>query len=145
MKTNHFKLNSTLFLIALFFVAFTVSSCSKKVQFLTSEVVPAAAGKVKISTGDNDNYKIDIEILHLAEPDKLNPPKKYYVIWMETANNGVVNLGQINSSTGFFSNTLKAEIHTITPYKPVKVFITAEDSASIGEPGTRIVLTTKSF
>lgn len=145
MKFIQFKSTTTIFLLTVFFLAFTFSSCSKKVLFINSDVVPAATGKVKISTGDNDNYKIDIEILHLAEPDKLNPPKKYYVIWMETAENGIINLGQINSATGFFSNALKAEIHTVTPFKPVKVFLTAEDSASISEPGARVVLTTKSF
>ena len=134
----------------MYIAAFTIlslsfSSCSNKILFLNSTVVPAAEGYIKISKSDNDNYNVDINILHLTEPKKLSPPMNNYVVWIETANQGVKNLGQLNSSSGLFSSTLKAEMHTSTPFKPVRVFITAENSADINYPGSKVVLTTNSF
>ncbi|WP_419802059.1 hypothetical protein [Mucilaginibacter sp.] len=122
----------------------SVISCSKNLKFTNSEAVPAARGNVNIDKDDNGNYALDIDILHLTEPSRLHPSKNVYVIWMETENNGIKNLGQLKSSTGFFSNTLKASFHTVTSFKPKRVFITAENDANIQTPGPQVVLTTKS-
>ena len=55
-------------------------SCSKKIKFDNSPVVPAARGDVKISKNSNKNYVVKIKFSNLAEVDRLNPPKKVYVI-----------------------------------------------------------------
>jgi hypothetical protein len=68
-----------------------------------------------------------------------------YVVWMETADNVTKNIGQINSSTGFLSNKLKASFETVSSTKPTKIFLTAEDDAGIQYPGTQMVLTTNDF
>ena len=107
--------------------------------------MPSAEGSIKIGKDDNHNATIDINILRLADPKRLTPSKKLYVVWMETKDNGIKNLGQLNSEDSFFSSTLKAEMHAVTPFKPVKVFITAENNTNIGTPGTQVVMTTKSF
>ncbi|MBC7688394.1 MAG: hypothetical protein H7211_09460 [Aquabacterium sp.] len=124
---------------------FYFSSCARKISFQTSSVVPAAEGKVKLTKDDNNNYKIKITISNLAEPERLQPAKKTYVVWMQTADNGTKNIGQINSSTGFLSDKLKAAFETVTAFKPVKIFITAEDDASIQYPGMQVVLSTNNF
>src|SRR3954447_24036597 len=85
-----------------------LSSCAKKLHFATSTVVPAAEGRVKYKKDDNGNYAIDVKIENLADPKKLTPSKNTYVLWMETEQSNVQNLGQIVSSTGLFSSTLKA-------------------------------------
>jgi len=124
---------------------FYFSSCARKISFQTSSVVPAAEGKVKLTKDDNNNYKIKITISNLAEPERLQPAKKTYVVWMQTADNGTKNIGQINSSTGFLSGKLKAAFETVTAFKPIKIFITAEDDASIQYPGMQVVLSTNNF
>ena len=43
------------------------------------------------------------------------------------------------------SKTKKASIETLSPTKPTRIFITAEDDAMIQSPGTQIILTTDSF
>ena len=120
------------------------SSCSSKLKFENSTVVPAAQGSVKIGKDDNGNYELDLSIIHLTEPSRLSPSKELYVIWMETENNGIKNIGQLKSGTGFFSNTLKASFHTVTSFKPKRVFITAENNADIQTPGPQVILTTNS-
>ena len=124
---------------------FYFSSCARKVSFQTSAVVPAAKGSVKVKKDKNNNYKINISLSNLAEPERLQPSKNTYVVWMETDNNGTKNIGQINSSTGFLSSKLKASFETVSSFKPVKIFITAENDASIQYPGMQVVLSTNNF
>ncbi|MFD0795420.1 hypothetical protein ACFQZX_17490 [Mucilaginibacter litoreus] len=120
-------------------------SCSKRVNFITSGVVPAAEGHIKISKDDNQNYTVDVMVKRLAEPSRLQPPKEVYVVWMETKSNGLKNLGRLNSSSGFFSSGLEGLLHAVTPFKPERVFVTAEDKSNIPYPGSQVVLTTKVF
>lgn len=118
--------------------------CSRKLQFVQSSVVPAAKGSVKIKKDNNDNYSIDLKIENLADPERLKPSKKSYVVWMETEQTqGFKNLGQLKSSTGLFSSTLKASLSTVTSFKPKRIFITAEDNTAITYPYGQTVLTTK--
>jgi hypothetical protein len=56
-----------------------ISSCTQKISFLTSSVVPAARGTVKVKMDDNKNHTIQIALVNLAEPERLSPPKK--CIW----------------------------------------------------------------
>lgn len=124
---------------------FNSSAQSKKVSFNTSTVVPGAEGTVKVKKDKNGNFNIDIDIVNLAKPSSLTPAKKSYVVWIETQEKGVKNIGQINSSSSLFSKTKKASINTSSPHKPVRIFVSAEDDGSVEEPGTTIVLTTNSF
>ncbi len=121
------------------------SSCAKKINFQSSSLVPAARGEVKVKKDNNNNYGIHISLNKLAEPNRLQPPKTMYVVWMETADNVTKNIGQINSSTGFLSSKLKASFETVSATKPTKIFLTAEDDAGIQYPGTQMVLTTNDF
>lgn len=132
------------FIVLAVLFLFATTSCSTKLKFATSSVVPAAQGSVKISKDDNGNYNLNLNILHLTEPTRLSPSKELYVIWMETENNGIKNIGQLKSGTGFFSSTLKASFHTVTSFKPERVFLTAENDAAIQSPGSQVVLTTNS-
>lgn len=131
--------------IAASMMLFIISSCSNKISFQTSSVVPAAMGSVKVKKDNNENYKISISIKNLAEPEKLTPSRHTYVVWMETENNGIKNIGQINSSTGFLSSKLKASFESVSSFKPVKIFMTAEDDAAIQYPGMQVVLSTDHF
>jgi hypothetical protein len=63
---------------------------------------------------------------------------------METEQEPVKNIGQINSSSSLLSKRLKGSFETVSSIKPTKIFITAEDDGTIQYPGTQI-LTTTSF
>ncbi len=124
------------------FAAFSLSSCAKKMTFGTSSVVPAAEGSVKIKSDKNKNTSIDLKVERLADPQRLNPSRKTYVVWMETAGNGTKNIGSLNTSSGFLSGKLKSSLKTVTPYKPTGFFITAEDDASVQYANGQVVLRT---
>lgn len=144
-KITHLTTRGILLMATATILLFYFSSCARKISFQTSSVVPAAEGKVKLTKDGNKNYKIKISIANLAEPERLQPAKKAYVVWMQTADNGTKNIGQINSSTGILSGKLTAGFETVTAFKPVKIFITAEDDASIQHPGMEVVLSTNNF
>jgi hypothetical protein len=139
------SIRKLLFVLTGVMVLFSFSSCARKVSFLTSSVVPAAEGTVKLNKDKNKNYHIQIALSNLAEPNRLQPSKNTYVVWMETDDNAVKNIGQINTSTGFLSKKLKASFETVSPVKPTKIFLTAEDDANVQYPGMQVVLSTNNF
>jgi len=117
----------------------------KKIMFLASAVVPAARGQVTIKKDRNENYVLKIKIDDLVEVKTLEPLKNMYIVWMETEELMVKNMGQIISDTRCISSKLKASFETVTAFRPTKIFITAEDNAEIQYPGTQFVLETKRF
>lgn len=135
--------SAMLLLFAVIIIA--VSSCAKKINFQTSAMEPAARGTVKVKKDENNNYSIKIELLNLAEAKRLPVTQQTYVVWMESAEQAVKNLGQLNSGRSMLSKKLKATFSTVSSVKPVKIFITAENDATVQYPGSVLVLTTSSF
>ncbi len=147
MKSIHFykkvKVIYSVALAAMIFVL--VESCTRKIHFTTSNIVPAAQGTVKMKKDDNNNYSIQINVKNLATPARLQPPKSVYVVWAETAGKSAQNLGQLKTSSGMFSKALKASLNAISSFKPTRIFITAEDRSDIEYPGSYTILNTTSF
>ena len=129
-------------LIVSFFVL-SISSCASQMNFVTSTVVPSAEGSIKVDKDDNGNYDLRLNVKRLAEPKRLQPSKSVYVVWMNTDKDGIKNLGQLKSVTGFFTDAQTASLRTVTPFKPKQIFVTAEDDVNLTNPGTQVVLTTK--
>lgn len=117
------------------FAAILISACSGKHTFPTSEVLPAAEAVVKIDKNKNDNFDIELEIENMARPDRLTPARSNYVVWMDTPGHGTVNLGNLR-----ISSKNNASLNTMTPYKPTRIFITAENSQNPMMPSTQVVL-----
>ncbi len=136
---------SILCLAVVLFISLSLASCAKKIRFSTSTVVPAAQGSVKVKKDNNNNYNIDLSIIRLADPQRLTPPKNSYAVWIETEQNGTKNIGGLNTSGSLLSKTLKSSLKTVTPFKPTRIFITAEDNTSVQYPGSQVVLTTERF
>lgn len=122
-----------------------LSSCAKKISFSPSTVVPTASGSVKVKKDDNNNYKVNLSVRNLPSAGDLHPPKNNYTVWMETADNRAMNIGKLQTSKGLFSKTRKGELETVASFKPVRFFITAEDTNTPNIPGSEHVLTTSLF
>ncbi|MGN6539753.1 MAG: hypothetical protein ACTHKY_02985 [Ginsengibacter sp.] len=146
MKAPKIFNNGRIFIsAAILFSIFFFSSCSKKIIFPTSSLAPAAVGRVKIKKDNNNNYAIQVSIENLPDAKRLSPPRNYYVVWIETRNNGIKKLGRIISSKGFLSSKMKASLDAVSPTKPTRVFITAENDEYIRYPGNMVVLDTGNF
>ncbi len=127
------------------FAVLTVASCAKKINFQTSAVVPAARGTVKINKDGNNNYAIKINLFNLSEAKRLPASEQTYVVWLESGEQAVKNLGQINSSTKIISKKLKTSFESVSAVKPTKIFTTIENSSGVQYPGSELILTTNSF
>lgn len=147
MKTEQLKgLTKSIFLgifVIVMIIPFT--SYAKKIEFLNSTIVPGAEGNVKVKKDKNKNYIIIVEVSDLAEVEKVQSSQTTYVVWMETGEGNAENLGQLKSTSGFLSKRLSASLETVSPYKPVKIFITTEKGTNVQYPGRQVVLTTNAF
>jgi hypothetical protein len=145
MKKLSYKTKSILLGILVIGMVLPFTASAKKIKFLPSTVVPAAKGYVKVKTDNNNNYVIKIDISDLADVERLQTSKASYVVWMETDQERIENLGQLNSSSGFLSKQMKATLETVSSYKPTKIFITVEEFSDAQMPGEEIILTTDRF
>jgi hypothetical protein len=126
-------------------MSITILSCSNKMDFQTSAIVPAARGSVKVKKDNNNNYAVKIFIRNLAEVKRLSPTKTAYIVWIETDQLPAKNMGKIDSDNKMLSNKLKASFETVSPTKPTRVFITAEDDVTVQYPNNEVILTTSNF
>jgi hypothetical protein len=126
-------------------ILLSFDSYAKKFSFLSSSIVPAARGYVRVTRDKNKNYIIQIQVSNLAEVNRLQPAKRAYVVWMITDQEITKNIGQLNSATTFLSTKLKANYETSSSSKPIKIFITAEDDAGTQSPNEQVILSTDRF
>jgi hypothetical protein len=140
MKTS-FSRSGISALVLSFLAIFVFSACSaSKVVFPVSTVLPAAEAKVKVNTDKNNNYTIELEVKNMATPDRLTPARNAYVVWVETAQSGTKNLGQLS-----INKKLMGSLKTVTPFRPTRVVITAEDNPGTTYPGMHIILQSEYF
>ena len=125
--------------VALFTAALFFASCAHKEMFQNSSVVPGAQGSVTFGHDGNKNATLDVKVSHLANPEKLTPPRKVYVLWETTDAGGARNIGRIEVSS------FKGRLKTVTTDKAKRIFITAEDDANVAMPSGAPVLTTGDF
>ena len=122
-----------------------IASCATSESFLNSPVVPAAKGKVKVKKDSNQNYAVKVEIEDLAAVERLQTSKETYVVWLETEKGNYENIGQLFSSKGFLSKQHTATLETKTSFKPVRIFVTAENGLNVRYPDSTKILTTDKF
>ena len=141
MKINLKNLRVVFFLVVSFVFLQIYTSCANSIEFENLSIVPAARGKVSVKKDKNDNYNIKLELSYLAEPDRLSPPKNFYVVWLSSdANQIPLNIGQIVGTS-----KLHVKFESVSSSKPKRVFVTAEDDVTTQYPSQYIVLETSKF
>lgn len=116
-----------------------LGSCTPSMNFLPSSVVPAASGKVQVKRDKNQNYVVKVDVRNLAPADRLTPPGRTYVVWMESDRNTIKKLGLLEPR----SQSLDASLSATAVADPGRIFVTAEDSPEAQYPGGTEVLATK--
>jgi hypothetical protein len=139
------KFNKIALFITVVIFMLPMSACAQRVKFLSSAVVPAANGVVKVKKDSNKNYQIKVLINNLAEPKRLTPPKEMYIVWMVADDNQPQNIGKIEAGSTFMSSKLKASFQSVSSTKPTKIFITAENDPTIQYSYSETILTTSNF
>lgn len=116
-----------------------LGSCTPSMNFLPSSAVPAASGKVQVKRDKNQNYVVKVNVRNLAPADRLTPPGRTYIVWMESDRNTIKKLGLLEPR----SKSLDASLSATAVADPNRIFVTAEDSPETQYPGGTEVLATK--
>lgn len=124
----------TIKILTIILAVVLVTSCGSTKTFPVSSSVPAADITVKTQKQGKPNYLVTITANNLAASDRLNPPKQIYVIWAVSSSGITRNVGHFTQK-----NAEKSTYKASFPYKPVEIFITAEDEEGLCMPeGTEI-------
>jgi hypothetical protein len=116
------------FLISIVVVVL-LTSCATTAKFPVSTTVPGAEISATKKQDKNDNYIVEITARNLADPGRLNPPKKNYSVWLVEENGSTRNAGQLSSRGG-----KKTNLEISTPFNVKEIFITAEEQGNLNYP-----------
>jgi hypothetical protein len=120
-------------------LATLLAGCATTAKFPISTVAPAAEISAKKTLDKNKNYVVELVALNLTSPERLNPPKNHYNVWIVTEQNDYKNLGQVMNA-----NAKKVVFRTLTPFNPKEIILTAEDEGNRPMP-TGIEIARTSF
>ncbi len=128
----------TIKILAIIGVVAFITSCASTSKFPVSQVTPAADITAKIKKQDKPNYLVTITANNLAASERLDPPKKNYIIWAVSDAGVTRNIGHFTQK-----NAVESTFKSSFPYKPVEIFITAEDEEGLCEPAGIEIARTK--
>lgn len=122
--------------VLLLLLALAVVSCGPaKYPLASNSHAPAAGGVVKVSSGDNNNSRIKIEVHHLAPADKVQSGTTTYVVWVAAPGATPQNVGAL-----VLDGDLNGTLETVTPLKDFEVFVTPESAPAVASPtGPRVL------
>ena len=129
--------------LALAFSAMALISCSSTTtrNLRASSTVPAAEGEVTVNPSSNNNFAVDVEVKHLAPPQKVSANASTYVVWLEPTFGD--NRTPQNAGALLVDKDLTGKFSTVIPHKNFVLFVTPEDSRLVSKPsGERVLETT---
>lgn len=112
---------------------------SRELQLTGSPSLTSAEGTAKVSTTDDGNTQIDLDVKHLAPPEKVNTGATAFVVWVKDANSETDphNLGALK-----VDKDLHGSMQAVTSLRSFDLYVTAEPSATINQPSGEQLLRT---
>jgi hypothetical protein len=124
--------------LAVIFVAsvLAVGCGTTKMSMDRSDNVLAAEGQVKVKEKDG-NRMLEVNVKHLAPPDRLQGDAKNYVVWVKPLDQAAapMNVGALA-----INDDLEGSLKTVTPFEKFEVFVTPEPTAETVSPSGQRVL-----
>jgi hypothetical protein len=106
-----------------------LAACSNTAKFPVSQVAPGAEIKAKTRVDQDNNKVLTINAKNLENPSDIDPNSTEYVVWIETDELGLRNIGRLEKKDDHTA-VFKAE----TPYEYREIVITAESRANVSQP-----------
>lgn len=125
--------------MALLLLPVVLAGCVKRVRF--EALAPAGQGTAtaRIELTYDRNNNLQVQLLNVPDPSRLNPNYTRYVLWAATPDRRtVINIGQLR-----VDEKKKAEIKTLTPLRSFILFVTAEPRGDILTPGPDLIFQSK--
>jgi hypothetical protein len=104
--------------------------------------VPAAEGAVSVQDGDNGNYKVAVNVKHMAPPEKVATGASSYVVWLRPVATDSKAQQPQNMGALSVNKDLEGNLTTVTPYRQFDLFVTAEPVPNSTAPTGEQLLTT---
>ena len=123
-------------IITIFFLLILMSCGVTKLP--VSQTVPAADIKVKVKQDKSNNSIIFLTAKNLAAPNRVDSEYNAYVVWINTKENGVKNIGQIVNSN---AKTVKQKFSTA--FIPTDITITLEKNGNVSSMSEKMITTSK--
>ncbi len=111
-------------------------------ELASSPRVAAAEGTVTVSDAGNNNTGVNVNVRHLARPQRIDPSASTYVVWAKPLSDygRPQSLGALN-----VDQELNAKLSSTTPFRDFEIFVTAESSPQVQDPrGERLLWATVS-
>jgi hypothetical protein len=113
----------------------TVLAWAREDRLTNAGVAPAAQGKVITSTDSNGNTSVEVQVEHLVNPQRLQPAKEAYLVWIQPSGQSPQLLGALR-----VGDDMKGSIKGSTPFTNFDVIITAEDQLKADTPSSTVIL-----
>lgn len=126
-------MKKSLLILAAF--ALSLGACANKTPLVSTPLVPAAVGEVKLSTDDNNNTKVELQVKYLAPASQLSPPRNAYVVWTRTGTGNPEKQGVLE-----IGDNREGKIQFITTASNFEVVVTAEESPNARFPSSTVAL-----
>jgi hypothetical protein len=117
------------------FLSVALFGCANRVPLESTPLVPAADGRITISTDANNNTRVKLEVKHLAPPSALSPPRGTYVVWTRDQNGDPQKQGTLD-----IGDNRQGKIEFITSLQDFDVIVTAEESPDVRYPSSAVAL-----
>lgn len=112
---------------------------SRELQLTGSPSLSSAQGTAKVSTTDDGNTQIDLDVKHLSPPEKVNPGATAFVVWVKDVNSETNphNLGALK-----VDENLNGSMKAVTSLRSFDLYVTAEPNATTDQPSGEQLLRT---
>lgn len=101
-----------------------------KERLTAAKIVPGAKAVALVGHDPNHNTTVDLTVKFLPPPGMLTPARSVYVVWIEGNGRPAQNKGQL-----VVNSDHEGQIKLRTPFPDFELFITAEASALVTQPG----------
>lgn len=116
-------------------VSYLVVGCASEEKMRGYALAPAAQGKITADKADGGNTDLEVEVSHLAKPERVASGASDYVVWIQPqGSQNLQNVGVLR-----VDDDLEGKYETTIPYEDFRVVITPEPSGNVTRPSGPIV------
>ena len=126
------------FLLVMAAILLSSAGCARRVKFTALPPARSGTANLRVELTYDRNDLLLVKLSNVPDPSELNSKFTRYVLWVATPDRRrVINVGQLRVDKN------KAEIRTLTPLHRFLLFITAEPSGDVMDPGPDVLFETK--
>jgi len=97
---------------------------------------PGARGTVGVETERDGNHRIILEVSHVPAAGRIDPSLSSLVVWLQgDGGRSPVSVGVLD-----VDKDLNGKVQLSTPLRSFAIYVTAEPSPAVSQPGKTVVL-----